>query len=50
MAKKDFLKKWRSNREFRLAMMAKGIRVIQDNVIFLDADGNVKAVAGKWVK
>lgn len=50
MAKKEFLRKWRNDRDFRVAMLGKGIRVIQDNVIFFNADGTVKAVAGQWVR
>lgn len=51
MTKKDFLKNWRNNRDFRYDMKQKGIRVIGDNVIFLSADGkSVKAVAGVHTK
>lgn len=50
MKKNDFLKKWRSDCVFRFEMKQKGIQVIQDNVIFFDADGNVRAVAGQYVQ
>lgn len=50
MTKKDFLRKWRNNRDFRFKMIQKGIRVIQDNVIFFNPDGTVREVAGTYVK
>lgn len=50
MSKVDFLKKWRNDRDFKFDMMRKGIRVIQDNVIFFNEDGYVRAVAGNYVK
>lgn len=49
MSKVDFLKKFREDYAFRAEMRAKGIRVIQDNVIFFNEDGSVKYVAGKYV-
>ena len=49
MSKVDFLKKWRSDRVFRYDMQRKGIKVIQDNVIFFNPDGTVKAVAGTYI-
>lgn len=50
MSKVDFLKKWRNDRDFKFDMMRKGIRVIQDNVIFFNENGSVRAVAGNYVK
>lgn len=50
MSKKEFLNKWRNDYIFKTDMRAKGIRVIQDNVIFLDEAGRVKAVAGNYIK
>ena len=50
MSKVDFLKKWRNDYTFRSDMRRKGIRVIQDNVIFFNEDGSVRAVAGNYVK
>ena len=50
MSKVDFLKKWRDDYTFRSDMRRKGIRVIQDNVIFFNEDGSVRAVAGNYVK
>lgn len=49
MGKMEFLKRWREDRDFRFDMRQKGIRVIQDNVIFFNPDGSVKSVAGKHV-
>ena len=49
MSKKEFLKKWRDDRDFRFAARCKGIRVIQNNVIFFNPDGTVRAVAGNHV-
>ena len=49
MKKTEFLKKWRSDRNFRYDMMSKGIRVILNNVFFFNNDGTLKAVAGNWV-
>lgn len=50
MSKVDFLKKWRNDYTFRSDMRRKGIRVIQDDVIFFNEDGSVRAVAGNYVK
>ena len=50
MSKKEFLKKWRNDRGFRYDMRKKGIKVIQDNVIFLNPDGSVSAVAGAYIQ
>ena len=50
MSKKEFLKKWRNDRGFRYDMKRKGIKVIQDNVIFLNPDGSVGAVAGAYIQ
>lgn len=49
MSKVDFLRKWRSDWAFRFNMKQKGIRVIQDNVIFFNEDGTVREVAGQYV-
>ena len=49
MSKKEFLKKWRNDRDFRYDMGKKGIKVIQNNVIFFNPDGSVKAVAGAYI-
>lgn len=49
MKKVEFLKRFREDYAFRAEMRAKGVRVIQDNVIFFNEDGTVKAVAGKHV-
>ena len=50
MSKKEFLKKWRNDRGFRYDMRRKGIKVIQDNVIFFNPDGSVQAVAGAYIQ
>lgn len=50
MSKKEFLKKWRNDRGFRYDMRRKGIKVIQDNVIFFNSDGSVQAVAGAYIQ
>lgn len=50
MSKKEFLKRWRTDRDFRFDMKLKGIRVIQDNVLFFNPDGSLKAIAGTHVK
>lgn len=50
MAKSEFLKRWREDYTFQSDMRRKGIRVIQNNVIFFNEDGSVKAVAGNYVK
>ena len=50
MSKKEFLKKWRNDRGFRYDMRRKGIKVIQDNVIFFNSDGSVRAVAGAYIQ
>lgn len=49
MSKTDFLKKWRNDKEFRFRMKQKGIRVIQNNVIFFNPDGSMKRIAGNYV-
>jgi hypothetical protein len=49
MSKVDFLRKYRNDYVFRAEMRAKGIKVIQDNVIFFNPDGTVKAIAGAYV-
>jgi len=50
MSKVEFLRKYRSDYSFRAECKAKGIKVIQDNVIFFNPDGTVKAVAGAYIK
>ena len=50
MSKKEFLNKWRNDRGFRYDMRRKGIKVIQDNVIFLNSDGSVRSVAGAYIQ
>ena len=49
MSKKEFLKKWRNDRVFRYDMIIKGIKVIQDNVIFFNSDGSVRSVASAYI-
>jgi hypothetical protein len=50
MSKRDFLKKYRTDRDFRWDCKAKGIKVIQDNVIFFNPDGTLKAIAGEYIR
>ena len=50
MSKREFLKKWRNDRDFRYDMRRKGIKVIQDNVIFFNPDGSVRAVDGAYIQ
>ena len=50
MTKKEFLKKWRNDYSFRRDMRMHGVRVIQDNVIFLNSKGSIESVAGAYVK
>ena len=50
MSKKEFLRNWRNDRDFRYDMKRKGIKVIQDNVIFCNPDGSIRAVAGAYIK
>jgi hypothetical protein len=49
MSKAEFLNKYRNDYVFRAEARAKGIKVIQDNVIFFNPDGTVKAVAGAYI-
>lgn len=49
MTKAQFLIKWRNDYIFRSDMKAKGIKVIQDNVIFFNDDGTINHVAGQYV-
>jgi TnpA family transposase len=49
MSKTEFLMRWYDDRDFRFRMKKRGIRVIQNNVIFFNSDGTVKAVAGTYV-
>lgn len=50
MTKKEFLKKWRNDYSFHRDMRMHGVRVIQDNVIFLNNKGSIESVAGAYVK
>jgi hypothetical protein len=50
MSKTEFLTKWRNDRDFRYDMRKKGIMVVQNNVIFFNPDGTVKAVAGAYIQ
>ena len=50
MSKVEFLKKYRNDFVFRAECLAKGIKVIQNNVIFFNPDGSVKAIAGAYVR
>lgn len=50
MKKAEFLKKYRSDFGFRAECKAKGIKVIQDNVIFFNPDGSMKYIAGAYIK
>lgn len=50
MSKVEFLRKYRNDYAFRAECKAKGIKVIQDNVIFFNPDGTIKAVAGAYIK
>lgn len=50
MTKREFLNRWRNDRDFRHSMRCKGIRVIANNVIFFNADGTVREVAGNYIR
>lgn len=50
MSKREFLKKWRSDSNFRFDMRCKGVRVIQNNVLFFNPDGTLKYVAGNHIQ
>ncbi len=49
MTKKEFLKKWYSDYAFRLVAKSKGIKVIQENIFFFNPDGQLKAIANKYI-
>jgi len=49
MTKAQFLTKWRNDYVFRADMKAKGIRVIQDNVIFFNEDGTINHIASQYI-
>lgn len=49
MRKADFIKKYHEDFTFRAQMKAKGIFVIQNNVIFFHPDGTLKGIAGNYV-
>jgi hypothetical protein len=50
MSKVEFLIKYKNDYVFRAEARAKGIRVIQNNVIFFNPDGTVKSIAGNYVR
>lgn len=50
MKKADFIKRFKTDFVFRAEARAKGIRVIQDNVIFFNPDGSLKYIAGAYVR
>lgn len=50
MSKADFIQKFHNDYSFRAEARTKGIRVIQNNVIFFNPNGTVKAVAGNYIK
>ena len=50
MSKADFIKKFKNDFAFRAEARRRGIRVIQNNVIFFNEDGTVKAIAGNYIK
>lgn len=50
MRKADFIKLWNTDFVFRNFAKTKGISVIQNNVIFFNADGSVKSIAGTYIK
>ena len=49
MKKADFIKKFNSDFVFRAECRAKGIQVIQNNVIFFNPDGSLKYIAGAYI-
>ena len=50
MTKREFIKRFKEDYGFRHEMRCKGVRVIADNVIFFNQDGNVRKVAGADIK
>lgn len=50
MSKREFLKRFRNDYNFRMEWVRRGVKVIQDNVIFFNPDGTVKYVAGAYVR
>lgn len=50
MSKAEFLKKYREDYIFRAEARRKGIKVIQDNVLFFNPDGSLKAIAGNYIR
>ena len=50
MKKTDFIKRFKTDFAFRAEARAKGICVIQDNVIFFNPDGSLKYIAGAYVR
>ena len=50
MSKVEFLKKYREDFAFRAEARRKGIRVVQDNVLFFNPDGTLRGIAGAYVR
>jgi hypothetical protein len=50
MNKEKFLARYRTDFAFRAECRTKGIRVIQDNIIFFNPNGSVNHIAGAYVK
>lgn len=50
MSKQEFLKRFRNDYDFRMTWVRRGVKVIQDNVIFFNPDGTVKYIAGAHVR
>ena len=50
MTKKEIIKKWRNDYSLQRDMRKHGVRVIQDNVNFLNGKGSIESVAGAYVK
>ena len=50
MTKKEFLKKWRNDYSFRRDMRMHGVRVIQDNVIFVNGKSSIENKERTYVK
>ena len=50
MSKVEFLQRYRNDYTFRAEARRKGIRVIQDNVIFFNPDGSLKVIAGNYIR
>ena len=50
MTKREFIKRFKEDYGFRHEMRCKGVRVIADNVIFLNQDGTVRNVSGAYIE